>query len=403
MGAHSIGRTTVRPADRRLRRAAVALGTATLVGIVGIPVADVGPSAVRAVTLTAAESDDTAADIAAVTWLKASYFAGVDAKDWAAVSALFAPDAVVDTRGSLGPIFYNRDSFIGFTRDTLASLSTHHEGYDPQITFTSGTAASVVWTMQDRLIFRDTIGVHGYGNYSDRYEKVGDTWIIKYSKLTRTGLKVVFPGLDHFVAEFGRRLSAGGPLAALAYAAYALAHIAAPFANPAPPAVPDTTAAALASSRVTNTEVATANTPTRSFTFAAATVTGAATTSPETAHNIDPQSSTGSAPGTQTDGAEDIGPSSPAAAAPSADPEVETGTGQDADSADGTERAGADVAFDGDADATLDANSDTDRTAATQGAPKQSAEADADAVPEKATASAADATPKTAAEPKTED
>jgi hypothetical protein len=47
--------------------------------------------------------------------------------------------------------------------------------------------------MQDVLVFGGTLGVHGYGHYSDRYAKVNGHWVVTYSKLTRTRLDIVDP------------------------------------------------------------------------------------------------------------------------------------------------------------------------------------------------------------------
>ncbi|WP_406276799.1 hypothetical protein OH799_06680 [Nocardia sp. NBC_00881] len=47
--------------------------------------------------------------------------------------------------------------------------------------------------MEDILLFAGTLGVHGYGNYQDRYTKVNGKWVVKYSKLTRTRLDLIEP------------------------------------------------------------------------------------------------------------------------------------------------------------------------------------------------------------------
>ncbi|WP_157187520.1 nuclear transport factor 2 family protein [Nocardia vinacea] len=187
------------PGERRVLRAAVALSTATMLGAVGISIANAESSEPPAPSgvFTAA---DTTADIAAIKQLKADYFHNIDTKNWNALRELLAPDVVVDTTGSGGPILVGRDNFIAFLKLTIGSANTHHQGYDPQINLTSATTAEVVWTMEDVLIFGGTLGVHGYGHYEDRYTKVNGKWIVKYSKLTRTRLDLINPD-DETVIE----------------------------------------------------------------------------------------------------------------------------------------------------------------------------------------------------------
>ncbi|WP_330252825.1 nuclear transport factor 2 family protein [Nocardia sp. NBC_00565] len=177
------------PGERRALRTAMALGTATMLGAVGISMANAEPPAPPGVF----SATDAAADIAAVKQLKTDYFHNIDTKNWAALRELLAPDVVVDTTGSGGPILVGRDPFIAFLKLTIGSANTHHQGFDPQINLTSATTAEVGWRMEDVLIFGGTLGVHGYGNYQDRYTKVNGKWIIKYSKLTRTRLDLINP------------------------------------------------------------------------------------------------------------------------------------------------------------------------------------------------------------------
>jgi SnoaL-like domain len=241
MSAGNSRRLLARSGDRAILRAAVALGTVTMLGAVGVPVASAAPSAVPTCSAvsTPQASVDSDAEIEAIKQLKASYFANVDAKNWSALRELLAPDVVVDTTGSFGPIFYGRDPFVAFLALTLGALQTHHEGYDPQITLNSATSADVVWTMQDRLVFANLIGIHGYGHYTDHYEKVGDSWVIDRSKLTRTGLTIIVPGLDRFLSVFAETAKTDGPIVALVHAIIAVFN---PDAVPA--AAPSTTTVA---------------------------------------------------------------------------------------------------------------------------------------------------------------
>jgi hypothetical protein len=181
--------------ERRILRAAVALATAiTLVSGVGAG-AGVGVGVAHADLLCGFSSpgDDSGIEVDAIKQLKASYFSNIDAKNWDALRELLAPDVTEDTTCSAGPIFFDRDSFIAFLKLTLGSATTHHQGYDPHIKLTSATTAEGLWTLEDVLTFGGTLGVHGYGHYNDRYEKVNGKWVVKYSKLTRTRIDLINP------------------------------------------------------------------------------------------------------------------------------------------------------------------------------------------------------------------
>jgi hypothetical protein len=178
---------------RRVLRAAVALGTATMLGAVGVSIANADPLPIPALCGFSAPKADSGAEVDAIKQLKASYFQNIDAKNWDALRELLAPDVVVDTTCSAGPIFYGRDPFIAFLKLTLGGANTHHQGYDPQIHLKSATTAEALWTLEDVLIFGGTLGVHGYGHYNDKYQKVDGKWVVKYSKLTRTRLDLINP------------------------------------------------------------------------------------------------------------------------------------------------------------------------------------------------------------------
>jgi hypothetical protein len=179
--------------QRRILRAAMALGTATIIlGGVAVPIANADPVLpLPSLCGFSSPGDDTGTEVDAIKQLKASYFANIDAKNWDGLRDLLAPDVVEDTTCSAGPIFYGRDPFIAFLQLTLGGATTHHQGYDPHIKLTSATTAEGLWTLEDVLIFAGALGVHGYGHYNDHYEKVDGKWVVKYSKLTRTRIDLI--------------------------------------------------------------------------------------------------------------------------------------------------------------------------------------------------------------------
>lgn len=217
--------------ERRVLRAAIAFGAAAALGAgVGVaPTAHAAPvvptSSVVSTVPPLAGVTDPDAQRAALQLLKATYFNDVDTKNWLALRQLFAPDAVIDTTGSLGPLFPNRDSFIAFTALTLSLINTRHQGYDPQFDLTSDTTASAVWTMQDRLSIAGLVTIHGYGHYADTYEKVNGQWVVTSSKLTRTAFGLELPALQDFVTGLGQAYESGGPVAALLYVVPGLVNI----------------------------------------------------------------------------------------------------------------------------------------------------------------------------------
>jgi len=204
--------------ERRVLRAALVLGAAAVLGTGTAPIAHAAPAAGTVSTASSvAPATDPDAATAAIALLKATYFNDVDTKNWLALRALFTPGAVVDTTGSFGPYFPNRDPFVAFTSLTLSAINTRHQGYDPQIDLSSDTTASAVWTMQDRLSLAGLVTIHGYGHYTDTYEEVDGQWRITYSKLTRTGFALEFPAFQNFATGLADAYKSGGPVAALLY------------------------------------------------------------------------------------------------------------------------------------------------------------------------------------------
>ena len=177
---------------RRSLTTAAALGTAAMLGAVGV---SAGGGVANADLLCgySTPASDSGTEVDAIKSLKASYFSNIDTKNWDALRDLLAPDVVEDTTCSAGPLLVGRDPFIAFLKLTLGTATTHHQGYDPHIHLTSATTAEALWTLEDVLIFGGTVGVHGYGHYNDRYAKVDGKWIVKYSKLTRTRLDLINP------------------------------------------------------------------------------------------------------------------------------------------------------------------------------------------------------------------
>ena len=130
---------------------------------------------------------------------KAQYFRGVDTRNTALVQAVLADDCVLDFRGSFtdpqsandflpamnvvvrGAATWSSEGFA-----SMGIVSVHH-GHHCEITITSDTSASGIWSMTDRLFFTDThTALTGYGYYYETYTKEADgAWKIKTLRLER--------------------------------------------------------------------------------------------------------------------------------------------------------------------------------------------------------------------------
>ena len=132
-------------------------------------------------------------DIEAIKQLKARYFRTMDTKDWAGMRQVFSDDVVLDTSEAGGSVARGADEFMTFLQEVLRGAVTVHQGHMPEIELTSPTAATGIWALNDVVIWPDGTRLMGYGHYHETYEKVGDHWKIKSSKLTRLHTDVQGP------------------------------------------------------------------------------------------------------------------------------------------------------------------------------------------------------------------
>ena len=142
--------------------------------------------------------DDAAAllEIESIKQLKARYCRYLDTKDWASWRAIFADDFRSDTASAGGKVIVGADPFVAFTRKSLGDRATVHQVHAPEIELTSETTARGIWALEDFIQFVPGLGMRGYGHYDETYEKVGNTWKIKSSKLTRLRMDVITPILS---------------------------------------------------------------------------------------------------------------------------------------------------------------------------------------------------------------
>lgn len=138
--------------------------------------------------------------IDAIGRTKAEYFRCIDEQDWDGLVAIFTPDAETDMREAVQPhdpslLSHDPAAFARNNAYVLAGVTTAHFGYMPRIDVLSDTEASAIWSMEDWLWVPEGNPVmppgrmHGWGHYSDRYQRVGDRWLIAASRLTRVKLE----------------------------------------------------------------------------------------------------------------------------------------------------------------------------------------------------------------------
>ncbi|WP_018500769.1 nuclear transport factor 2 family protein [Parafrankia discariae] len=128
---------------------------------------------------------DALVQLEAIKQLKARYFRTLDAKDWAGMRLVFSDDVVMDTTDSGGNVVAGADTFMDFLSATLANVVTVHHGHTPEIILTSPSTATGIWAMEGRLRYADGNEINGFGHYHETYEKIGGSWRIKSSRLTR--------------------------------------------------------------------------------------------------------------------------------------------------------------------------------------------------------------------------
>ena len=145
------------------------------------------------------------AAIEAIRQVKARYFIGADTGDVAMMRDTLAEDCVLDYMGcctdpktgrdfipAMNVILHGRSSWRSDGMSRLGIVSVH-QGHNFEVEFTSGTTAKGVWSMTDRLYFPpggEFSLMTGYGHYWETYERVGSSWLLKTTHITRIRVEV---------------------------------------------------------------------------------------------------------------------------------------------------------------------------------------------------------------------
>lgn len=122
----------------------------------------------------------------------------MDTKDWVLYDTCHAPDATLDSFGTLpeehrpaGAVARGKNQILAMIQkvvDGKVKVTTVHHAHMPEIEITSPTTAKGIWAMEDLLWWQNgAVEEHlrGFGHYHETYEKIGGTWLIKSRVLTR--------------------------------------------------------------------------------------------------------------------------------------------------------------------------------------------------------------------------
>ena len=131
---------------------------------------------------------DTIKDWIALCNAKARYCRTLDTKDWAGYRDLMTEDYELDVSEGTGkPIIRGRDAAVADVQASILTAVTAHQVHSPEIVI-NGDEATVVWALQDRVIWGPGKALTGYGHYHERWVRRNGEWKLAALKLTRLHL-----------------------------------------------------------------------------------------------------------------------------------------------------------------------------------------------------------------------
>jgi hypothetical protein len=148
--------------------------------------------------------------------LKSRYFRTMDTRDWDGMAGVFCRDAILDTSGAfqytplggkpvgpLGPVLRGRDAIMAWISSGFVDQSSAHHGHGHEITIDSETEAHGIVAMEDviREPDRQTIVLHGYGYYHERYRFEDDAWRIGETRIDRLFTDLMTTKFDEAVPD----------------------------------------------------------------------------------------------------------------------------------------------------------------------------------------------------------
>ncbi|MFZ5846720.1 MAG: nuclear transport factor 2 family protein [Actinomycetota bacterium] len=123
--------------------------------------------------------------VEAIKQLKYRYLRTLDLKQWDEFERVFVPEATGDYGEGLA--FPDRDSLVGFMRDSLGpQMITLHQCHHPEIAV-DGDRARGVWYLEDKVLMPEhRLVLEGAAIYEDRYVRTEDGWRIEHTGYRRT-------------------------------------------------------------------------------------------------------------------------------------------------------------------------------------------------------------------------
>ena len=129
---------------------------------------------------------------------KARYCRFIDTRQWTEFGQLFveSPDIrIYDAAGELIVSFSSSSAFTGAARDYLTGAQSIHQVHNEELTQTSDSDISAIWSMEDHILFPAPAAGqpsrhHGYGHYHEQWTLTHSGWRIASLALRRTILEV---------------------------------------------------------------------------------------------------------------------------------------------------------------------------------------------------------------------
>lgn len=131
-------------------------------------------------------------EIEAIRQLKARYVRFGDTKQWDKLDELFIDDYEASFEGmprmsktdpTSGSV-KGRENFVKLFSMMLTGVTTIHRIYASEITITGPNTATGIWSVHDTLYFPTCI-FNGWGHYHEHYVKIGASWKLSKTQVTR--------------------------------------------------------------------------------------------------------------------------------------------------------------------------------------------------------------------------
>jgi hypothetical protein len=130
--------------------------------------------------------------IEAIKQVKARYLRAMDEKDWALMSTLFTDAAVFGPFPPSVAVHRGSKAIVDFLATSMKTVVSVHQAHTPDITLTSTTTATGIWSMTDYVQFGENddgaVGLVGYGFYHESYVLHEGRWLIDSLTLPRIRL-----------------------------------------------------------------------------------------------------------------------------------------------------------------------------------------------------------------------